>query len=299
MKKNELVLTGRGFLILLALAFLTFPGSASAAGQGKLIIVGTGPGAPDLISIRGARCIKEADIVFAREESTNIFQEHLQGKRVISLPLFHYWQILEKNCWDPQPENRESCRKLLAKRESRAQMIRNFLNQGKKVVLLEGGDPCIFGGLRWIKQEFKDDEFEVVPGISAFNATNALLKREVADAYVAEKQTRSLIMTTPLRQGDRYDSIRQLAASQATLVFFMPQGFEKKVLPVLLEQYDPDTPVAVVRAASIEEQQRVLYGTLKNFPAQPPEEQWNRIIYVGEFLNDACGRVELPERITQ
>ncbi|MFO8049471.1 MAG: SAM-dependent methyltransferase [Desulfosudaceae bacterium] len=292
MNKKNIQVIGLFGILLLILTALFIPGTAIAGGQGKFLIVGTGPGAPDLISIRGAHSIKTADVVFARQQSAEVFTDYLQDKQVISLPLFRYWEILEKECWDPAPEHRESCQKLLAERKERAQMIRSFVNQGKKVVLLEGGDPCIFGSLRWIKQEFQDDEFEIIPGISSFNATNALLKREVADAYVAEKQTRSLIMTTPLRQEDRYDSIPQLAASQATMVFFMPQGFENNVIPELLKHYSPQTPVAVVRGASIEGRQRILRGTLEKFPAQPPEEQWNRIIYVGEFLNDACGKFE-------
>ena len=275
---------------MLSCAIAVSAHAGSTTGNGKLFLVGTGPGAPDLISLRAVNCIKAADVVIAWEESAEKWSEYLEGKEFISLPHLRYWEILEKKCWASSEENQAACEKLLAERAERARMIREHLGQGKTVAVLEGGDPCIFGSLRWIKQEFKDDEFEVIPGISAFNATNALLKREVVDAYVAGDQTRSLIITTPLRQGDRYDSIQQLAKSRSTLVFFMPQGFEENVLPLLLKVYPPKTPVAIVRAASINGRQRIVYGTLENFPAQPPAEQWDRIIYVGEFLNDAYGK---------
>ena len=127
----------------------------------------------------------------------------------------------------------------------------------------------------------------MVPGISSFNVANALLKREMADAYVADRQTRSVILTTPVREGDRMDSIENLARHRSTMVFFMPREFEEKVLPQLRKYYSPDTPVAIVYKAGYPDKEQVVRGTLGSFPLQPPEQRWLRLIYVGEFLKDA------------
>ena len=127
----------------------------------------------------------------------------------------------------------------------------------------------------------------MVPGISSFNAANALLKREVADAYVADRQTRSVILTTPARQGDRRDSIENLARHRSTMVFFMAREFEEKVLPELRKHYPSNTPVAIVYKAGYSGEEQVVRGTLGSFPFQPPEQRWLRLIYVGEFLKDA------------
>lgn len=283
------------FMVSFAGFSIAYGGSASTSAQGgefrgekaKLYIVGLGPGAADLITIRAIDYIKRADVVICMEETAKKFGKYLESKKVLSLPMFPYWECLEKKCSEPSKNNKERCKELVMKRRERASLIRRYVNEGKTVALLEGGDPCIFGSLRWVKQEFDDDEFEVVPGISSFNAANALLKREVADAYVADWQTRSLILTTPVREGDRKDSIGNLARHRATMVFFMAREFEKKVLPQLKKYYPPDTPTAVVYKAGHTGEEKVIMATLETFPLQPPEQKWLRLIYVGEFLKDA------------
>lgn len=262
-------------------------GEGGKATTGKFYIVGTGPGDADLITLRAAETIRNADIVICSKAQAELFGEYVQGKEIVSPPMLQYWQALEKKCHAPTDENRTTCEQIIAQRKERAAMIRQYVQAGKIVAMLESGDPCIFGCLRWVKLEFMDNEFEVVPGISSFNVSNALLKREVADAYVANYQTRSVILTSPLRNGERKDRLDQLAAHRATMVFFMPREFEALALSHLRQQYPPDTPVAVVRKAGASEQETILRGTLSNFPKQTEEERWQSLIYIGAFLEDA------------
>ena len=269
------------------LARTSIQGEAIDEKKAKFYIVGLGPGAVDLITIRAIDYIKKADVVICGDATAQKVGDYLKGKEILSLPRFPYWECLERKCSEPSHKDKKRCKELVHMRKERADLIRRYVKDGKTVALLEGGDPCIFGSLRWVKQEFADDEFEVVPGISSFNVANALLKREVADAYVADRQTRSVILTTPARQGDRRDSIENLARHRSTMVFFMPREFEEKVLPELRKHYPYSTPVAIVYKAGDPGEEQVVRGTLGSFPFQPPEQRWLRLIYVGEFLKDA------------
>lgn len=262
-------------------------GKAIDREKAKFYIVGVGAGGADLITLRAIDYIKRADVIICGEETAKKFENHLEGKEILFLPRFPYWECLERKCSEPSHKDKKRCKELVYMRKERAALIIRYIKEGKTVALLEGGDPCIFGSLRWIKQEFADDEFEVVPGISSFNVANALLKREVADAYVADRQTRSVIITTSVREGDRTDSIENLASHRSTMVFFMPREFEEKVLPELRKYYPSNTPVAVVYKAGYSGDEQVVRGTLGSFPFQPPEQRWLRLIYVGEFLKDA------------
>lgn len=255
---------------------------------GAFYVVGMGPGPADLVTVRAIDCLKKSDVVICSKEAAQRYKAYLQGKELLHLSGFPYYEALQKNCATaPAQTDRKRCDELIAMRNERASHIRKLKDQGKKVAMLEGGDPSIFGSLRWIKQAFSDDEFEVIPGISSFNVANAALKREVADAYVADWQTRSVILTTPTRESGRKDSVSNLSQLRATMVFFMPREFEEKALPKLKQQYPPDTPVAIVYMAGFQGQQEVIKGTLGDFPVQPPEKRWSRLIYVGEFLKDA------------
>ncbi len=256
---------------------------------GAFYVIGMGPGPADLVTVRAIDQLKKSDVVICSKEAAEIYKPYLKGKELLHLPGFPYYEGLQKNCIaTPAQADRKRCDELIAMRNERAAHIRKLKSQGKKVAMLEGGDPSIFGSLRWIKQAFADHEFEVIPGISCFNVANAALKREVADAYVADWQTRSVILTTPTREGHRKDSVNNLSQLRATMVFFMPREFEEKVLPQLKKNYPPDTPVAIVYKAGFEKEQEVIKSTLADFPVQPPEKRWSRLIYVGEFLKDAA-----------
>ena len=269
---------------------IPFCGMVAAGPEGTLYLVGTGPGGADLITVRAINVIKGADVVICREVSAETFAEYLKDKEVLTPPMIRYWEYLGKSCSELSAEAKRRCEELAQQKKARVAMIRKYVDEGKTVAVLEGGDPCIFGSLRWLKQEFADGEFEVVPGVSSFNAANAALKREVADAYVGEWQTRSVILTTPARDGGRRDPVERLARHRGTMVFFMAHEFEEKTLPLLKRQYPPDTPVAVVYHAGCAEE-RVERGTLGTFPVEPSaEERWIRLIYVGEFLLDASER---------
>ncbi len=283
------------FLLMAVISMILFIGPETVkAGNksakklpGKFYLVGTGPGDADLITVRAAETIKRADVVICSKEQAERFKKYTAGKRIISPPMLRYWQALEKKCHAPAQKDQAPCSRINAKRKERAAMIRKLMEAGNTVAMLESGDPCIFGCMRWIKLEFKDGEFEVIPGISSFNVANALLKREVADAYVADFQTRSVILTSPLRNGERKDRLDQLAAHRATLVFFMPQEFEKRALPQLRRHYPPQTPVAIVSRAGDKGKEMILRGTLADFPVQTEDERWQSLIYVGSFLDDA------------
>ena len=262
-------------------------GMAVAPPKGKLYLVGTGPGGVDLITVRAINVIRRAHVVICREVSAKTFAEYLRDKEVLTPPMIRYWEYLGKSCSELSGEAKRRCEELVQQKKARVAMIRKYVDEGKTVAVLEGGDPCIFGSLRWLKQEFDDGEFDVIPGVSSFNAANAALKREVADAYVGDWQTRSVTLTSPARDGGRRDPVERLAEHRGTMVFFMAREFEEKTLPLLKKLYPPDTPVAVVYHAGCAEE-RVERGTLGTFPGEPSlEERWMRLIYVGEFLLDA------------
>lgn len=203
--------------------------------------VGAGSGAADLITVRGARLLGEADVV--------IYAGSLVNPQLLS--------YTKEGC-----EIYNSATMTL---EEVIETIRQAEAEGKTTVRLHTGDSSIYGAVR---EQFDELEklgisYEVCPGVSSFCGAAAALKAE----YTLPDVSQTVIITrtagkTPVP--DR-ESIRSLAAHQATMVLFLSTSLTEQLQTELLEGgYPEQTPVAVVYKATWPEEQifRCTVGTL-------------------------------------
>ena len=253
---------------------------SKTAGPGKYYLVGVGPGDADLITIRGKKVIESADLVFAHERLKDKFQDLLAGKEVHTgyHRLFpFYGQPCPENQSQGKSRERMSCEEYHKRQEDFAAMTRKAVAEGKTVVMLDSGDPLVYGPCSWSLTELSDINTEVVPGLSCFNAANAALKAGVTEG----KSSHSVILASGW-------SVEEMAVHQSTMVLFTMRTDFKKFIDGLSTQYATDTPVAIVISAGYADREKVLHGTLGTILDQVGDGRlpFEYLLYVGDFLAD-------------
>lgn len=220
------------------------------AAPGKVYLVGAGPGDPELITARGLRRLREADVVLY---DALIHPDQLQAVR-------------------PDAELVFVGKRAGRVSERQAQINRRMLDAargGKTVVRLKGGDPYLFGrGSEEAELLAAEDiAFEVVPGVPSPLAATAyaglsLTHRELASSVAYITATESV-------EKDRTShEWAKLATATQTLVIFMGMRKLDSLARLLIEHGRPaDTPAAVVQWASLPTQ-RTVVGTLADIHAR-------------------------------
>lgn len=213
----------------------------------KVYFIGAGPGDDELITVKGARLIQEADIIIFAGSLVNpeVIKKYARSDSILyNSAKMNLEQVLD--------------------------VIKEGIARGKVVARVHTGDPSIYGAI----QEQMDalDElgipFEVIPGVSSFVGAAAALKQE----YTLPEVTQTVILTrTEGRTGvPEKERLHKLAQHQATMCIFLSVHAIKEVAEELQAGYAPDTPVVVVQKASWPDE-KVVRGTLKDI-AQKVEE---------------------------
>ena len=204
--------------------------------------VGAGPGACDLITVRGMNRIKEADVI--------IYAGSLVNPELLS--------YAKADC-----EIYNSAHMTL---EDVVSVMREAEAAGKGTVRLHTGDPSVYGAIRE-QMDLLDEcgiAYDVCPGVSAVFGAAASLACE----YTLPDVTQTLILTraegkTPVPEKE---NLRSLAAHRASLVLYLSSGLARKVRQdLLLGGYAEDTPVAVVYKATWPEE-KIIRTTLAKLP---------------------------------
>ncbi len=234
---------------------------------GKVFFVGTGPGDPELITVKGMRLLKDADLV--------VYAGSLVREKVL------LW--CEKS-----PEIRNSASMSLG--EITSAMV-EAAKSGKSVVRLHTGDPSLYGALREQADilEREGVDYEVVPGVCSAFASAASLKRELTLPGV----TQTVIFTrvegrTPVPEKERLSA---LASHGATICIFLSVAMMDEVVRELSAGgYRQDTPVAVVYRASWEDE-RTVKGTLADIAKKVGDAGITRqaMIIVGDAIGENPG----------
>ncbi|MBT9139879.1 MAG: Cobalt-precorrin-4 C(11)-methyltransferase [Dehalococcoidia bacterium] len=229
--------------------------------------VGAGPGDPELITLKGARLLQEAELV--------VYAGSLVNKTI----LLHA---------GPAARLIDSAGLAL---DELVGMMAEAAVKGQQVVRLHTGDPALFGAI----QEQMDAlgqlgiKSTMVPGVSSYAAAAAAVGRELTMPEISQ----TVIIT---RMGGRTpvpekENLRSLAAHQAAMCIFLSVGMMEQVAAELLSAYPPETPVAVVEKASWPEE-RVIQGTLGEI-AQKVKAAGvikTAMILVGDFLAEEKSR---------
>ncbi|MDD7219607.1 MAG: precorrin-4 C(11)-methyltransferase, partial [Clostridia bacterium] len=189
--------------------------------------VGAGPGADDLITLRGKKYLEEADTV--------IYAGSLVNPRLLD--------YTKETC-----SIYNSAKMTL---EEVIQVIEEAEADGKTTVRLHTGDPCIYGAIRE-QMDILDEKgisYDYCPGVSAFCGAASALNLE----YTLPDISQSVIITrmegrTPVPEKE---SIQSFAAHHATMVIFLSTGMLEELSRRLIEGgYSEDTPAAIVYKAT-------------------------------------------------
>ena len=204
--------------------------------------VGAGPGACDLITVRGMNRIREADVI-------------IYAGSLVNPELLSYAKV---DCEIYNSAHMTLDEVVAVMREAEA--------AGKGTVRLHTGDPSVYGAIRE-QMDLLDEcgiAYDVCPGVSAVFGAAASLACE----YTLPDVTQTLILTraegkTPVPEKEK---LRSLAAHRASLVLYLSSGLARKVRQeLLLGGYAEDTPVAVVYKATWPEE-KIIRTTLAKLP---------------------------------
>ena len=229
--------------------------------------VGAGPGAPDLITLRGAELLKQADVVIYAGSLVNpvLLELCRVGCAVYNSAQMTLEQVLEA------------------------------MQTGENIVRLHTGDPCLYGAIR--EQMDALDKlgvpYDITPGVSSFCGAAAVLGVE----YTLPGVSQSVILTrmagrTAVPEGE---SVADLAAHGASMVVFLSAGMLEELQAELLRgAYTPDTPAALVYKATWPEE-KVVRCTVSTLARAGREHQITKtaLVLVGDFLNGDYQRSKL------
>lgn len=233
--------------------------------------VGAGPGAEDLITVRGQKLIRQADVIIYAGSLVNpaLLKEAKEGCEIYNSAYMTLEEVIG----------------VMETAEEKELMT----------VRLHTGDPSLYGAIREQMDALREREipFAVCPGVSSFCGAAAALQME----YTLPEVSQSVIIT---RAGGRTpvperESLRSLAAHQSTMVLFLSSGLAEKVKEELLAAGLPgDTPAAVVYKATWPEE-RCLYTTLEELPEAMEREQIYKtaLIIVGQVLGGKYAKSRL------
>ena len=239
--------------------------------QGHIEIVGAGPGDPDLVSVRGRKFIKEADLI-------------LYAGSLVPRELTF--------CAKPGATVRSSANMDL---DEQFELMKKFYDKGGLVVRLHTGDPCIYGAIQE-QMNFFDHygmDYHITPGISSFLAAAAELRSQ----FTIPEKVQSIILTrgegrTPMPEKEK---LHLLAQSQSTMCIFLSAGIAQQVQDeLLLGGYSPETPVACCYKLTWKEQ-KIFRGKLKDLATIMKKEKLNltTMIIVGDAIDNREGLSKL------
>lgn len=228
----------------------------------KIHFIGAGPGDAELITVKGARLLREACVV--------LFAGSLVDRELV-------------RAYAPDAEVYDSSGMTL---EETIQVMAEAVMAKKQVVRLHTGDPSIYGAIQ--EQMASLDElgidYEVVPGVTSAFAAAALLRQELTLPELSQ----TVILTriggkTPVPDRERLTEIARIGA---TLVIYLSVAMIDRVVDELLAgAYTPTTPAAVVCRVSWPDE-RVVAGTLADIAAKVKAAGIDRqaLIIVGDVL---------------
>lgn len=226
--------------------------------------VGAGSGAEDLITVRGARLLEEADVILYAGSLVNpaLLRYAPDGCRIYNSAAMTLEQVVA--------------------------VMEEAEREGKTTVRLHTGDPSLYGAVReqYDALDRLGIAYDVCPGVSSFCGAAASLRAELTLPGVSQ----SVIITraagkTPVPERE---NIRALAAHRATMVLFLSAALTERVQSELLEGgYAPQTPAAVVYKATWEDE-RILRCTVGNLHEAVSASGYRKtaLIVVGQCLGD-------------
>ena len=228
----------------------------------KVYFIGAGPGDPELITVKGARIVKQCPLILYAGSLVPqaILQDVATNAKIIDTASLHLDEIID--------------------------YIAEAAQNNIDVARLHSGDPAIYGAIGEQIRRLRalDIDYEVIPGVTAMSASAATLGKELTLSGISQ----TVIMTryagkTPMPNAE---SLSELAKHQATLAIHLGISRIHKIVAELIPYYGEHCPVAVCYKTSWPDEV-VITGTLNDIVAKVREQGITRtaLILVGEVIN--------------
>jgi len=235
---------------------------------GKVFLVGAGPGAPDLLTLRAAEILQRADVVL---------HDALVDSRTLALAA-------------------RARRIPVGKRSGRVSTAQKFINKRlvdaarthRVVVRLKGGDPMLFGRAQEEIDALRSAgiDVEIVPGVTAASAAAS----EIGVSLTRRGLARHVALVTPrAADGERGNDWAASVLAADTAVIYMGARLAEMISAELMKRgKSPRTPVAIVESASLPGR-RVFLGKLADLPRLAAQTgDGPAVVLVGEVLKEAA-----------
>ncbi|MCM3570854.1 uroporphyrinogen-III C-methyltransferase [Neobacillus mesonae] len=234
---------------------------------GKVYLVGAGPGDPELITVKGLRCLEQADVIlYDRLVNPELLKYAKEGAQLVycgKLPHYH-----------------------TMKQETINRFLVKYAKKGYQVVRLKGGDPFVFGrGGEEAEECTKHDvPFEVVPGITAGIAASAYAGIPVTHRTLSK----SFAFITGHQAGDvaAEHQWASLANGVDTICVYMGVAHLSTITKQLISHgKSPKTPIALIQWGTLTDQ-RTVVGTLETIEELAAKSQISNpsMIVIGEVV---------------
>ncbi|WHY88493.1 uroporphyrinogen-III C-methyltransferase [Neobacillus novalis] len=234
---------------------------------GKVYLVGAGPGDPDLITVKGLRCLEQADVIlYDRLVNPELLKHAKKEAQLVycgKLPHYH-----------------------TMKQETINSFLVKYAKKGYQVVRLKGGDPFVFGrGGEEAEECVKHDvPFEIIPGITAGIAASAYAGIPVTHRTLSK----SFAFITGHQAGDVAAEHQwyHLANGVDTICVYMGVSQLSTIIKQLIRHgKQPQTPIGLVQWGTLSDQ-RTVTGTLETIEERVKEEGISNpsMIVIGEVV---------------
>jgi uroporphyrin-III C-methyltransferase len=235
---------------------------------GKVYLVGAGPGDPELITVKGLRCLKQADVIlYDRLVNPILLENAKEGAQLVycgKLPHYH-----------------------TMKQETINHFLVKYAKKGYQVVRLKGGDPFVFGRGGEEAEECRKHNvpFEIVPGITAGIAASAYAGIPVTHRSLSK----SFAFITGHQAGDveAEHQWAHLAKGVDTICVYMGVSHLPMITKhLIVNGKSPQTPIALIHWGTLSDQ-RIVVGTLENIEEVVEREQITNpsMIVIGEVVS--------------
>lgn len=239
-----------------------------------IVFCGAGPGDPDLITIKGMKALKEADLV--------LYAGSLVPEAVL--------------VWAPEHARRISSAGMTLDRIM-ATMAEAY-HEGHKVVRLHTGDPSLYGAIREQIQELRAQKipYSVIPGVTAAFAAAAALGVE----YTVPEKTQTLILTrmagrTPVPESE---NLAALARHGASMVIYLSMALIDKVAQILKDTYGAEAKCAMAYRVSHPEE-KIITTRVSELAQEAQSNDIHRlaVIMVGPGMDDPAASDTLRSQL--
>ncbi|NAY92328.1 uroporphyrinogen-III C-methyltransferase [Muricauda sp. JGD-17] len=234
--------------------------------NGKLTVVGAGPGDVDLITLKGIKALQNADVILYDALVNQELLEYAQRAEKIFVGK-------RKGCYAYQ---QEQINELIVQRAS----------LGLHVLRLKGGDPFVFGrGAEEMEYAAQFGiEVSVVPGISSSVSVPASQNIPVTKRGAAES---FWVITGTTKEHKLSGDVALAAKSNATVVILMGMSKLGQIMQCFAEEGKQDTPVAIIQNGTMDNE-KVGIGTVASIEDKAKEQQLSNpaIIIIGEVVDN-------------